>query len=84
MTGFLTRNPKVKTLRGKRIESARIKAVTAESIKAHFARLNHPIVQKIPPEHRYNIDETGIMEGMGLNGLVVGSSKRKEIFVKSP
>jgi hypothetical protein len=72
MAGFLARNPKVKTLRGKRIEGTRVKAVTAEAIKAHFARLNLPIVQQIPPEHQYNMDETGIMEGKGFNGLVVG------------
>ncbi len=77
MTGFLARNSTVKTLRGKRIKNARVKSVTAEAIKAHFERLDLPAIRKIPPEYRYNIDETGIMEGFGINGLIIRSSKRK-------
>ncbi len=84
MEGFKARNPAIKTLKGKRMEVARLKGVTAEAIKAHFDNLNLPEVRKIPPEHRYNMDETGIMEGFGINGLVVGSSERKSIPVKSP
>ena len=30
----------------------------------------------IPPRRRYNADEGGIMEGEGINGLVIGSSQK--------
>lgn len=84
ISGFYARNPKIKTLRGKRTENSRIKSVTAEAIKAHFNNLDLPAVRDIPPECRWNMDETGIMEGFGINGLVVGSAERKSIPVKSP
>lgn len=84
ISGFYARNPKIKTLRGKRTENSRIKSVTAKAIKAHFDNLDLPAVRGIPPECRWNMDETGIMEGFGINGLVVGSAERKSIPVKSP
>jgi hypothetical protein len=38
----------------------------------------------IKPKNRWNIDESGIMEGIGVNGLVVGSSERRSIQKKQP
>jgi hypothetical protein len=61
-----------------------MKRVTTKSIKLLFERLNHPAIQSILPENRYNMDETGIMEGFGINGLVVGSSEKKAVYVRSP
>ena len=84
MAGFFRRNPKVKTLKGQRIDSARIKSVTTDAINGLFGCLKNPEVKDIPPERRYNMDEIGIMEGQGVNGLVVGHAERKRIYVKSP
>ena len=33
-------------------------------------------VSWIPPQRRYNADESGIMEGQGINGLVINSSEQ--------
>jgi len=43
-----------------------------------------PIIQAIKPEDRWNMDETGIMEGLGTNGLVLGSSEKKMTLKKHP
>lgn len=38
--------------------------------------LHVPDIRKIPPCNRWNMDEAGIMEGIGDNGLVLGSSRK--------
>ena len=83
MQGFFARNPQVKTLRGKSIDSRRVNGASAENIKAFFQLLSIPKVQAIKPCNRWNMDETGIMQGHRGNGLVVGKSSRKHILVKS-
>jgi 4-hydroxybenzoate polyprenyltransferase len=46
--------------------------------------LNIPALAAIKPENRWNMDESGIMEDYGANGLVVGSSERRAIQKKQP
>ena len=41
-------------------------------------------ISAIKPENRYNIDESGIIKGLGANGLVVGSAQRRFIQKKQP
>ena len=53
-------------------------------IKAWFQRLVIPAISLIKPENRYNIDKSDIMEDMGANGLIIGSSKRCFIQKKQP
>ena len=84
MENFFDRYPSVKTMRGKRSENSRMKGATAKTIKRFFERLDHPAIRDILPEHRYNMDETGIMEGFGINGLVVGPAEKSAAFVRSP
>ena len=43
-----------------------------------------PEIKAIKPENRWNMDETGIMEGRGDNGLVLGKKGRKQIQKKDP
>jgi hypothetical protein len=52
-----------------------INAATPENIKHLFSL--YETVSWIPPWWRYNADEGGIMEGQGINGLVIGSSQEK-------
>ena len=66
------------------MDSQRINGATKEVITAWFRRLALPLVQDIKPENRWNMDEAGIMEGMGTNGMVVGSSRRKSVQKKTP
>jgi hypothetical protein len=76
MEGFFKRNPSVRTTRGRRMEAVRLNGATTSNIRQFFSRLDHPAIQDIPPENRHNMDESGLMEGKGINGLVVGSTDK--------
>ena len=84
MQAFLKRNPVLKTKRFRNIDSQRVNGATIPIIKEWFQRLSLPQIQPIKPENRYNMDESGIMEGLGTNGLVVGSSGKRSIQKKQP
>ncbi len=83
ISGFFSRNPMVKTKLGVRIDAKRIDGANPQAINEFFDRLEP--VSHIPPEYIYNVDKAGIMEGQGVNGLVVGSSevRPKKVYVKS-
>ncbi|KAF7524655.1 hypothetical protein G7054_g11351 [Neopestalotiopsis clavispora] len=49
-----------------------------------FRHLAIPEIMAIKPTNRYNMDETGILEGRGSNGLVLGSSEARSIRKKQP
>jgi len=70
-THFVKRHPAIKTKLGRRTNWERINAATPDNIK-HLFQL-YTTVSWIPPRRRYNADEGGIMEGQGINGLVIGS-----------
>jgi hypothetical protein len=67
---FQRRNPAIKTLPAKRMASNRINGANTKAIQGFFTRLRNQALQNILPGDRYNMDETGIMEGQGDNGLV--------------
>ncbi|CCF46547.1 transposase, partial [Colletotrichum higginsianum] len=82
---FKQRNPSIITKRPKAMDSRRYKAHSADVIQAWFQRLdNIPVIQGIHPSNRWNMDETGIMEGRGSNGLVLGSAASRAIQKKQP
>jgi 4-hydroxybenzoate polyprenyltransferase len=72
------------TKRARNIDSVRVNGATTSVIKDWFPRLAIPTISSIKPENRWNMDESGIIEGFGANGLVVGSSKRRSIQKKQP
>jgi len=72
-THFIRRHPAVKTKLGRRTDWQRIDAVTPASIELFFSL--YQTVDWIPVHRRYNADEGGIMEGQGINGLIIGSSQ---------
>jgi hypothetical protein len=84
MKGFLRRNPILRTKRARNIDSVRVNRATTQVIKDWLQRLNTPAISSIKPENRWNIDESGMIEGLGANGLVVGSSDRRSIQKKQP
>ena len=49
MEGFLRRNPSVRTMKGKSIESARLSNANAKIIQDFLQRLNEPTIAAIPP-----------------------------------
>jgi hypothetical protein len=73
-THFLNRHPELKTKLGRRTDWERINAATLENITRLFDL--YETVLWIPPQQRYNADEGGIIEGQGINGLVIGSSEQ--------
>jgi hypothetical protein len=84
MAGFIRRNPILKTKRQLRIDSIRVNGATSDIIRPWFQKLEVPSVKAIKPENQWNMDEAGIMEGQGENGLVVGSVDRHQIQKKQP
>ena len=60
---FARRNPSIKALKGNSIEKERIEAVTREKVEEFFEILNESPVKEVRPANRWNMDETGIMEG---------------------
>jgi 4-hydroxybenzoate polyprenyltransferase len=84
MDGFLRRNPILKTKKQFHIDSARVNGATIDIIKKWFQKLAVPRIKAIKPENRWNIDEAGIIEGIGDNGLVVGSVNKRFIQKKQP
>ncbi|KAJ3466488.1 hypothetical protein MRS44_004052 [Fusarium solani] len=81
---FIARNQRIKTLRAVRIEAKRIRGSKAVIIRAWFDQLKDPEVIVIRHWHRWNMDEIGIFQGVGLNGLVVGQSERRKAIKKDP
>ncbi|KAL2116265.1 hypothetical protein VTJ04DRAFT_8432 [Mycothermus thermophilus] len=53
-------------------------------IRPWFNYLAIPAIRAILPENRWNMDEYGLMEGLGSNGLVVGSSEVRATQKKQP
>ena len=66
------------------IDSKRMNGATTEVIQSWFTRLQVPEVKKVRPENRYNMDEAGLLEGLGGNRLVLGSAERRSIRKKQP
>ena len=61
MTGFLCRNPVLKTKKQLRIDSVRVNGATSDILKTWFQKLKIPAIKAIKPENRWNMDEAGIM-----------------------
>jgi hypothetical protein len=67
----------VKTKQGKKkIDLKRAKGVTPKNIKELFEVLSGPLLRDVRAQHRYNMDETGIMERVGFNGRHVEVSEK--------
>lgn len=81
---FLKRNPSIRSMRSKSIDSKRINGATIEVIRSWFQHLQPPDIKVIKPGNRYNMDEAGLLEGQGGNGLVLGSAEKRSIRKKQP
>ena len=81
---FMRRNPSIKVQRARPIDSQRANGASTDTIRAWFRYLSIPEIKAIQPANRYNMDETGILEGQGSNGLVLGSSRARNLLKKQP
>ncbi|KDN69482.1 putative transposase [Colletotrichum sublineola] len=70
--------------RSRSIDSRRVNGASTEIIRDWFKYLAIPRIQAIKPANRYNMDETGILEGKGDNGLVLGSAATRSVRKKQP
>jgi len=84
LQSFMDRNKEVKTLPGKSMDSDRYNGASTELIKAFFMLLSMPAVRIVKQKNRYNIDEVGMMEGIGLNGLFLGCKDKKSVLIRQP
>ena len=65
------------------MEKSRAEAVTPEKIKKMYAVFDEPMVKAIRPQNRWNVDETGIMDGITFPGVFIGPSDKKRATAKS-
>jgi 4-hydroxybenzoate polyprenyltransferase len=79
MARFLYQNPILKTKKQFRINSIYINSTISNIIKAWFQKLEISAIKAIKVKNQWNIDEAGIIEGQGENGLVVRSAKKRFI-----
>lgn len=80
---LLTRHLELKRVRRIRIDSKWDKGDPAEVVGDYFRILSLPEVKDIRPENRYIVNEAGIIQGMGANGLVHGNLERKVAYSKN-
>ncbi|KAK8069269.1 transposase [Apiospora phragmitis] len=78
---FIARHPSIGAALSKRMDFLRLNATSAEKIIEFFERLNNPILESIPPEFRFNVDEIGNQLGCGTNMMVIGPAGMKRILV---
>jgi 4-hydroxybenzoate polyprenyltransferase len=81
---FFKRNPVLNTKKQYSIDSIRVNNATSDVIRPWFQKLQIPAIKAILPENRWNMDEAGIMEGLGINGLVIGHANRRFVQRKQP
>ncbi|KZL73957.1 aldehyde reductase [Colletotrichum tofieldiae] len=84
VNAFIRRNPSIKVQRSRSIDSRRVNGASTEIIRDWFKYLAIPQIMAIKPANRYNMDETGILEGKGSNGLVLGRAETKSVRKKQP
>lgn len=84
MQKLIRRYPVLKTKKKKRMDIKRLEGTSIDVLKEWFHLLAIPEISKIQPQDRWNMDETGLMEGLGINGLCVGSSATKVALAKHP
>lgn len=76
---FLSRHPELETVQGQSIDAARVTCATPEAINMWYdAYLNTVQQYEIPPENRYNMDESGFSIGkIGATRVIVNTKVRQ-------
>ena len=84
LQAFLRRNPAVQVQKSRSIDSQRVNGASVEVIRPWFRYLQLPEIQRVKPANRHNMDEAGLLEGAGSNGLVLGGSEKRSVRKKQP
>ena len=81
---FLRRNPEVKSLKAVPLDQIRKNSTSEANIKLFFEMMAHPKISSIAPQFQYNMDETGLMEGMAYSGKVLTGREKKTECLSTP
>ena len=81
---FLRRNPEVKSLKAVPLDQIRKNGASEANIKLFFDMMAHPKILSIAPQFRYNMDETGLMEGTSYSGKVLTGREKKTECLSTP
>jgi hypothetical protein len=82
---FLRRNPSVKSLMGRVIDSARVKELTTTLVRTYFERLNVAHRKyNIKQANMWNMDEHGMGLGICTNGKVLCGAYKRRAHISSP
>jgi hypothetical protein len=82
-TGYLVRNPEVRSSRTRLINYKRANAALIDNINIFFDRLELPEVRIIPSQNIWNADEMELIIGVGNNGIMVSEAYRKFMLSKN-
>ena len=78
-----TRHPEIHTKRGTKLPSDRARRANSQTIEEFYKSLKELVVaKKITPHHMYNMDESGITNGLGVRGKVIGSLRTSRTHVE--
>lgn len=80
---FQRRNPSVRVIERPRIQKYRAEAVTPNKIKEMYAVFQEPLLKAIRPQHRWDMDETGITDGIVCPGAFFGPAEARKATVKT-
>ena len=81
---FLRWNPEAKSLKAVPLDQIRKNGASEANIKLFFEMMAHPKISSITPQFQYNIDETGLMEGMAYSGKVLTGREKKTECLSTP
>jgi hypothetical protein len=81
---FIARNPRVASIVGRTIESARTTAASHDTIRAFLELFEQTRIELgIQYEDIWNMDETGCALGVCTNSQVLASAIKKKAYIKS-
>ena len=82
---FIARNPRVASVVGRTIESARTTGANYETVRAFLELFERTRIELgIRYEDMWNMDETGVALGVCTNHQVLASSSKRKAYTKSP
>ena len=82
---FLKRNPRVASIVGRKIESARTTSANYNTIREWLELFERTrVMLGIPYENVWNFDETGVALSVCINQQVIADARKKKAYNKSP